>query len=169
MRKRIVFIVMLVAAFLLTTGMTPALADGMRGVTGGIHFTAAAFGMEGWMQSNVHATGEGKASGWLRWQEYNEIDGWRRVIAHPTCVVFSESSGAPAAAFVVQIDSRRGWGEGEPGQYILFWVRDGGTPGRNGDEFTTLTWPPQDAPLDCVYSEPGFIFATIDAGNLVIH
>ena len=89
------------------------------------------------------------------------------MVAHPTCVTFSES--AQAAVFVVQIDSRSGWGEGEPGQYILFWVRDGGTPGWNGDKFTTLTWPPQDTAPDCKYREADFIFATIDEGNLMIH
>lgn len=170
MKKRIVLMLALIATFLLPGGTRPVLADGIRGVTGGIHFTASAFGMEGWMRFDVHAAESGNlASGWLRWQEYNESDGWRHLIAHPTCVVFSESGGAPAAAFVVQIDSKSGWGEGEPGQYILFWVRDGGTPGRNGDQFTTLTWPPQGTAPDCEYSEPGFLFATIDAGNLMIH
>jgi len=170
MKRRIALMLVLVAVFLLPGGTAPALADGMSGVTGGIHFAAPDFGMEGWMRFDVHATGPGDlATGWLRWQEYRESDGWRRVVAHPICTVFGESEGAPAAVVVVQIDSRTGWGEGEAGQYVPVWVRDGGTPGWNGDKFATLTWPPQDTAPDCEYGEPGFIFATIDGGNLMIH
>jgi hypothetical protein len=170
MKARIVFVVVLVAMLLLPGGATPALADGMSGITGGIHFMASAFGIEGWMRFDVHATKPGdSASGWLRWQEYSESNGWRRLVAHSICVTFGESQGAPAAVFVVQIDSKSGWGDGEAGQYILFWVRDGGTPGRNGDRFTTLDWPPQWTAPACEYREADFIFATIDEGNLVIH
>ena len=168
MKARIVLVVMLVAVFLLPGGTVSAGAGGPSKITGGIHFVASAFGMEGWMNFDIHATGPGGgARGWLRWREYSESQGWRHVVAHPICVTFSGS--APTAVFVVQIDSRSGWGEGEQGQYILFWVRDGGTPGRNGDQFTTLTWPPQYEPLACTYTEPSFIFATIDGGNLMIH
>lgn len=167
--KRTVFTLLFI--FTLLFGVSGnAAANGLSGVTGGIHFTAAAFGMEGWMRVNVHATEIGNsATGWVRWQEYNEIDGWRRLVAHPICIVFGESAGAPAAVFAVQIDSKEGWGDGAPGQYILFWTRDGGTPGSNGDEFATLNWPPQDTAPACVYAEPAFLFATIDAGNLMIH
>ena len=84
----------------------------------------------------------------------------------PICVTFSES--AQAAVFVVQIDSRSGWGKESRGIYPV-WVRDGGMPGWNGDKFTTLTWPPQDTAPDCKYREADFIFATIDEGNLMIH
>ena len=169
MRKRICIVSVLIAVLLLASSV-PAWADSPGKVTGGIHFTAAAFGMEGWMRVNVHATGLGDlATGWVRWQEYKESDGWRRLVAHPICVTFGESEGAPAAVFVVQIDSKSGWGDGEAGQYIPFWVRDGGTPGRNGDDFATLSWPPQATVPDCGYREPGFLFATIDEGNLMIH
>ena len=170
MKERIVLVLLLAAVFLLPGGAAPALAGGMRGVTGGIHFTASAFGMEGWMRFDVHATEPGDlARGWVRWQEYSEANGWRRVVAHPVCVAFGESADAPAAVVVVQIDSRSGWGEGDAGQYVPVWVRDGGTPGWNGDQFATLTWPPQDVAPPCEYGEPGFIFATIDGGNLTIH
>src|SRR5512136_2981507 len=122
MKKRI-WIAPVVMMVLLLASSAPAWADSPGKVTGGFHFTAAAFGMEGWMRSDVHATGPGDlATGWLRWQEYNQTDGWRHVVAHPTCVTFGESADAPAAVFVVQIDSRSGWGEGDAGQYIKFWM-----------------------------------------------
>jgi len=169
MRKRI-WIVSVLMALLLLASSAPAWADSPGMVTGGFHFTAAAFGMEGWMRFDVHATGPGDlATGWLRWQEYNQTDGWRRVVAHPICVTFGESEGAPAALIVVQIDSRSGWGDGVAGQYVPMWVRDGGTPGWNGDKFTTASWPPQDTAPDCGYFEPGFFFATIDEGDVMIH
>ena len=95
MKARIVLGVMLVAVFLLPGGTALVLADGMSGVTGGIHFAAPNFGMEGWMRFEVQATGPGDlARGWLRWQEYTESDGWRHVVAHPICVTFGESEGS---------------------------------------------------------------------------
>jgi len=169
MRKR-VWIILVSLTVLLLASSAPAWADSPGKVTGGIHFEALAFGMEGWMRFNVHATGpDDLATGWVRWKEYRESDGWRRVVAHPVCVAFGENEGVPAAVIVVQIDSRSGWGDGSAGQYVPIWVRDGGTPARSGDMFATIYWPPSDTVPDCAYSDPSFIFATMVGGNLVIH
>ena len=50
-------------------------------------------------------------------------------------VAFGEHEGAPAAAFVAEITRVSGWGQGVPGEYAYYWVRDGGTPARQGDQF----------------------------------
>ena len=171
MRKRVLIVWVLIAIVLAFSGSAPAWADAPPKITGGIHFAAPMFGLEdGWMRFSVHAVGPGNlATGWLRWKEYLADEGWRRVVAHPTCVTFDEYEGEPAAVFVVEIDSRSGWGSGEPGQYLKFWVLDGGTPGRKGDDFATLTWPPDFTPPDCDYVDAGFRPFVIDGGNLQIH
>jgi hypothetical protein len=167
MRKATLVAVLL--AVLLLGGGASVLADGHDKVTGGIHFTVAAFGMQGWMRFSIHATGDGGAGGWMRWQEYRESDGWRFVVAEPTCITFGEYEGDSAALYVVRITSISGWGDGAVGQYIPIWVHDGGTPAAAGDEFMTLSWPPQDDPPDCSYRDPSFTFAVVDGGNLTIH
>jgi hypothetical protein len=146
-------------------------ADGHGMVTGGIHFSVAAFGMEGWMRFSIHARGKGDdAAGTTQWQEYREDLGWRRVAAEPTCIAFGEYEGDAAAVYVVRITDISGWGDGEVGQYIPIWVHDGGTPGAAGDAFATLSWPPQDDPPDCSYRNPASPpFAVVDGGNLMIH
>jgi hypothetical protein len=171
MKKRMLIVLVLVAVLLISGGSAPVLAGSPRKITGGIHFMAPMFGLEdGWMRFNVREVGPGNsATGWLRWKEYMEEYGWRRVVAHPTCVTFGVYEGKPAAVFVVEIDSKRGWGDGEPGQYIKFWVLDGGTPGRMGDDFTTLTWPPAGDPPGCDYEDPTFLPFVVDGGNLVLH
>jgi hypothetical protein len=166
--KRIMIATVLLAVLVLGNGAS-LLADGFGKVTGGIHFSVAAAGMEGWMRFSVHATDQGGARGWMRWKEYRESDGWRHVTAEPTCITFGEYAGDPAAVYVVRITQISGWGDGEVGQYIPIWVHDGGTPGADGDEFMTLSWPPQDDPPDCSYRDPSFTFAVVDGGNLMIH
>jgi hypothetical protein len=168
--KKQIRIMSVLLAVLLLAAPPAAQADSPGAVTGGIHFTAAQFGMEGWMRFEVHATGPGTAAtGAVRWQEYNPAFGWRSVVAHAVGMSWGESGGADAAAIVLQIDSRSGWGEGSPGQYVQMWVRDGGSPGLDHDAFATLNWPPQDDPPGCTYADASFVFATIAEGNLTIH
>ncbi|MHB9032317.1 MAG: hypothetical protein ACYC6L_04630 [Anaerolineae bacterium] len=169
MKTKVLYLVALVVLLVFASAAV-ASADAPGKVTGGIHFVVPGSGMEGWMRFDVHATGLGDAAtGSVRWQEYNPIDGWRYVAAHPHCVTFNQLDGQPTALFVLHIDSRSGWGEGTAGQYVALWVVDGGTPGLDGDKFTTPYWPPQDTALSCTYVEPTFFFASIVEGNLVIH
>ena len=182
MKARIVLVVVLVAMLLLPGGAASALAGGTSKVTGGIQFFAEAWGdLRIWQQYSVHQVDPDThaATGHVNWKIYSPTDGWRSIDARATCLaVTAELDGSKTAVVVARIVSKRGWGDGEPGEYARFWVRDGGTPGAKGDQ-----WNNQSASLDPWYefwpanAEPDCESFTPDqttpfdvtAGNLVIH
>jgi hypothetical protein len=174
MKKQLLaMLVLMILAFTLS-GM-PVLADSPRGITGGIGFASPEWGVDrGWIRINVHEVTLEEGRGWARWQEYNTDAGWRRVSSRVKCVAFGEDVGddEQTAVFVVQITSKRGWGALEPGQHVKFWVRDGGTPGSTGDEWSTVFWPADDdytAPACDYESVPADFRVPVSGGNLVVH
>jgi hypothetical protein len=123
MQKRFwVLLISMMAVCLVLGGSVSATADTARKITGGFisrgFFTVA----QGWFNFSIHEVGSGPdgARGWVKWKEYDEDLGWRRVQARAICVAFGEYVGQPAATVVVQIDNRTGWGEGNPGDYMKF-------------------------------------------------
>jgi hypothetical protein len=177
MRKQIFFMLLFLALVLVLDG-SPILADAPRGITGGINFAAPEWGVDrGWIWFNVHEVDPetNLARGGVNWVEYNADDGWRRLSSKVTCVAFGEDVGEDeqTAVFVVQVTRKRGWGPLEPEQYVKFWVRDGGTPGTEGDEWGTPFWPVDD--LDdtvpaCDYEvlSPDYR-VPVSGRNLVLH
>jgi hypothetical protein len=177
MKKRVLIGLVLITLALLLSGI-PAQADSPRGITGSVRFSDPEWGVDkGWLRINIHEVNPEKdeARGQAHWLEYNSDEGWRHVFSQVTCIAFGDDVGqdAQSATFVVQITRKIGWGALEPGQYVKFWVRDGGTPGREGDEWTTLFWPENDdddtVPACGYETAPAEYRVPVNGGNLVIH
>ena len=168
MKMRVLTVLGLVTVFLVSVVSAPSLAKSPRKITGGIQFGPVFALQKGWLRFNVQETdaGSNSATGQVRWKEYKEDEGWRRVTANATCVTFGEDG--QTALVAVQIVRKTGWGLGEPGQWMVFWVHDGGTPGSEGDQFASPLWPPADEDPGCEYFTPGFKIPVV-GGNLVIH
>jgi hypothetical protein len=182
MRKRALFIVSVLAiALLLLGGTTSALAKSHRKITGDFYFPSPpAWGvdLDIWLTLSIHEVdpSTGEARGNCNWRIYHEEWGWRELEAQLVSVAFGEHDGAPAAAFVAEITAVSGWGQGVPGEYAYFWVRDGGTPARKGDQFAINYYSldpfyefyPAGTPPACTYFTP-FLAIDLAGGNLVIH
>ena len=70
------------------------------------------------------------ATGKLNWGVYDyDVREWKRIESDVKYVLFDESQ--KAAMVVSQITNKTGPGEGEPGEYACFWVRDD----EAGDQF----------------------------------
>ena len=175
MNKKFMVKLVLIAALLMALSVASVWADSARKITGGM-YSLGFFNVEqGWFNFNVHEVdpASGEAGGSVHWKEYDEEQGWRFVQAHPICVAFGQYGQNPAATFVVKVDSIRGWRDPAEfeGELMKFWVVDGGTPGRDGDNWSSVgPWPPTDNLDDygCHYQDPFFQFA-VDGGNLTIH
>jgi hypothetical protein len=182
-------VLVLMAVLLMFGGSTSVLAKSARKVTGGVNFEA--FGSRIWMNYNIHETdpATGTAEGRVAWKMYNEgqteNNGWRYLVARVDCVTFGEDvvNGDPqAAVFRGQIISKEGWGPGAPGMWLRWWVRDGGTPSVNVDQWASQLrgafpdefWPENERP-GCDYFWPGVSPNTppqpfdLEKGNLTIH
>jgi len=78
-----------------------------------------------------------EAAGYINWHNVmpNAEEGmptWKGVESEVKYVLFGEDfeAGEPNAVVVItQIVSKEGWGQGEPGQYAYFWMRDGAEAG----------------------------------------
>ena len=115
--------------------------ESQRGIQGELHIP----GVEPWggvtvsMDVDVQETDAAAhtASGHVNWRNYQpdppEGDThWRAVDADARYVFFGadEENGDPNAAVVIaQLKRQDGWGQGEPGEYAYFWLRDGGSEG----------------------------------------
>jgi len=195
MRKRMPILLVLIALPLVLGVSSPTLADGGSGkITGGVNFPAIPEWGDFWLwfRFSVHETepwdDDGytvNADGRISWQIYSGegIGGehWRRLTATPVCVTFDEDTeGNPTAVVVAQITSQSGYkfvDYDEVGRYAKFWVRDGGTPGSEGDlwnvqsyQFPDEFWPEDDPPsCDHALYKPGQQAADVENGNLAIH
>lgn len=181
MKRRILIILVLMGLLLTIGGSAPALAWFPRRITGDIGFTAPPeWGIDLllWIHFSVYEINPVTHRGWgqCSWMIWNEELGWRYLDSRLSCVMFGEHEGKPAAAFVSQIVRRMGWGEGEPGEYAYFWVRDGGTPGSEGDQFGInyysldpfIEFWPEDEPPPCEYLTPDERI-DVEGGDLAIH
>jgi len=108
----------------------------------------------------------GRLTGIVRWVEVNDNLEVRYVRATPTCLSFN--ADGTRAVMTVQIQERLGWGDGTAGQYVNFWLHDGGTPGTGRDQFATPFWPPQDKVPGCTYADASENVITAAAGNFTI-
>ena len=186
MKRRILILLVLVVALFAFTGSTSISSRRRRGITGSVGFYVPewgppqARGVRIWMHYNVREIGRKRrrASGQVSWMIYNELLGWRYVDSSPVCVVFGKHEGKPAAVFVSRIVNKIGWGPGEPGEYAYYWVRDGGTPGSEGDQWGATNyqyepfiefWPADDPP-PCKYFTPDHPPQpiSVQGGDLVI-
>lgn len=139
------------------------------GVSGNLDFSAPDWGLDhGWFHFDVLAPQpEGTMpTGMVRWVEVNTDQAVRYVMAEPRCIAFSEDGRH--AVMTVQITSRRGWGDGEAGQFLNLWLHDGGAPGAGVDQFATPFWPPQAEDPGCAYADQTADVITAVGGDLVL-
>jgi hypothetical protein len=183
MKKRILIALVLVAMFLIPGGSTPALADSPGKVTGLTYFSVPDWGnLRIWLSFDVREVNPvtHKATGLVLAQLYSPTDGWKRLALRPECVVFGkDSDGKKTAVFVVEILRKEGWGQGAPGEHGKWWVRDGGTPGKQGDQWLiqyydpdpdnwTEYWPVTVPAPDCESFKSDDTPLNVARGNLVI-
>ena len=175
MKKRNLMLLVSVALPLMLAGSAPALAGSPRGIVGHIAFQAPfEGGMDLFVDFDVHEVNPDthKATGSCSWTIWHEEMGWRQLDAHPTCVLFDE--GSQTAVFVSRIVHKTGFGQGEPGEYAYFWVRDG-DPDQWSSKIYQATpfyefWP-RGKPPTCEYFDPsdlGRPIFSVELGDLAI-
>ena len=127
-----------------------------RTVNGEIDFSNEEWGITGWLHFDAAEIDPdtNKAAGSVRWVEYDLDNELRYVTADAHCISFGEDG--KSAVLSVQIVDKLGWGDGEPGQWLNFWLHDGGSPGATVDTFSTTFWPPVDAEPGCAYVSPEY-------------
>jgi hypothetical protein len=192
MKKRISILLVLTVFPLLLGASVPGLAWHPRRISGDIGFTVPEWGNpKVWFHFDVLQLSRRTHRAWgqVSWILYNEsLEGeqWRYLTTRPTCVIFGEYQERPAATFVVQIVTKTGFGQGEPGEYAVVWVLDGGTPGSEGDFWAKPSYqdqpdwiefwpeddppacedyPPEDLPEGLIPPQP----VAVQGGDLVIH
>jgi hypothetical protein len=186
MKKRVLGLpLMFVLLFAVAT--IPASAAPARKVTGSIEFTmpfgAVPPGEDPMAQCQAEfdaheAVDGGPAKGSYRWKGYNAYTGWVWADFQVNCVTFGYDEDGPIAVFSGPVtDAGPAWWGVEEGEYLAIWVRDGGTPGRDGDsvgfyigdEPPTFTSDPGcDPGGGGLVGRPLFRFP-VTGGNLVVH
>ena len=127
-----------------------------------IDFTVPEWGLEhGWVSIDMPISDveEEVAEGAVRWVEVNTEQEVRYVEAVPKCVMLSEDG--QAALVAVEITDRWGWGEGEAGQWMQFWLNEA------GNEFASPLFPPSDVNPGCEYVAPANPIPLV-AGDIAI-
>ena len=183
-RRMTVALVTLVTLIIGIAWAPPAQARSQRTITGNVEFPISAWepGLRIWFHFDVQEVrpADHQATGYVSWTIYSPSLGWRYVSGTPTCAAFDKDRGDQSTAvIVVELRSKRGWGAGQPGEFARFWVRDGGQPGHQGDQWGLQSydeanfiefWPATEEP-NCT-SKFYFDWPTpvdIEGGNLTIH
>jgi hypothetical protein len=185
MSKRILVGLLLAAVLLLAVGALPASATAARKVTGDVEFTmpfgAVPPGEDPMAQCraefDAHEAVDGRpVKGSYHWKGYNAYTGWVWANIQVTCVTFDPECQTAVFSGPVTSAGPAWWGV-EAGEYLAIWVRDGGTPGSDGDAigFYIGDEPPAfTADPGCdpggggLVGRPLFRFS-IQGGNLQIH
>ena len=178
MKKRIFIGVSVLVALLTVVGLLTAQAKASPKVTGDVGFES--WGMEidltfSVKESNPAASVKVTAKAGSDYLEYV-----------PICVTFTkDGTGLPIAVMVLKVTqtTRTDVGTGLIGEYGIWMVRDGGTPGTNGDQWTVQSyqdppkewieyWPANEEPPGCEDFNPSLDSnwaQDVVEGNLVIH
>jgi len=175
MKKRIFIGVSVLVALLTVVGLLTAQAKASPKVTGDVGFES--WGMEIDLTFSVKESNPGThaASGKVTAKAASDY-----LEYVPICVTFTkDETGLPIAVMVLKVTqtTRTDVGTGKIGEYGMWMVRDGGTPGTNGDQWTVQSyqdepwieyWPANDKPPGCEdFNSNGA--QDVDEGNLVIH
>jgi hypothetical protein len=183
MNKRLLVPLVLMLSALTLGASSPALTESPRSIEGLVVFHGPwAGGMDIFIDFDVRQIGHHtqRAFGPVRWKIWHADWGWREVDAYASCVAFGENDvGNPTAILVSRILRKRGWGQGEPGEYAYWLLTDGPegdlhsinyyrlddpvTPEDEWYEFFPAGLPPRCEPFDPVEAP-----TTIDMGDLAI-
>lgn len=145
-----------------------------RGITGKVSFPAPPeWGneLDLWIDFDLQEvnTSNHQAAGEIKWRIWNKEAGWRELNSQPSCVLFGEDVGQdPDTAIVVAcIKHKEGWGDGLPGEYAYWWLRDGGDDNLmailNYSDDPWYEFFPKGRPPACEFFEPG-LFIEIGEG-----
>ncbi len=135
-------------------------------VMGDVDFAVPDWGLaEGWAHFEVEQIDDEQetAQGMVRWVEYNDAGELRYVVAEPGCIAFGPDGHT--AMIAVQIDHRYGWGEGESGQWMQFWVNDAGVDGQL--VIASPLFPPANENPGCELKTPEFQITAV-GGDLTV-
>jgi hypothetical protein len=111
------------------------------------------------------------ARGKYNWTIFNPEFGWRSAKSDVICVAYGQDGHN--AAFIARITEINGWGQGVPGEYAYFWLKDGKSTGESDasavnyysfDPFYEF-WPAGDPP-DCNYFDPRPYDIPVIRGNI---
>ena len=146
------------------SGLDTALQSGA--VMGDVDFAVPDWGLaEGWIHFEVESVDaeQETAQGTVRWVEYNDAGELRYVVGMPACIAFGPDGHS--AMISVQIDHRYGWGEGDRGQWMQFWVNDAGPDGQV--VFASPVFPPAEENPGCEVITPEFQIKAIESDLVV--
>jgi hypothetical protein len=128
MRRLVASVLVVVASVLLLGAAPPTETGSPRTIEGLIVFHGPfAGGMDIFIDFDVRQIDpyNQRATGPVRWKIWHKERGWREVDAVASCVQFGvDEAGNPTAILVSRILRRRGWGQGEPGEYAYWLLRD---------------------------------------------
>jgi hypothetical protein len=166
MSRKILILMMIMVILLAAIPMTQAKTS--RGISGSVSFPAPPeWGVELdlWIDFDLREVNASthRATGEIDWRMWNEELGWRQLDSHPVCVLFGEDVGEDADTVIVvtRIQQKEGWGDGLPGEYAYWWLRDDG----DNDQMAILDYSydpwyeffPRGKAPDCEYFTPGLI------------
>lgn len=150
--------------------LSPAeIAAKQYAVKGDFHFMAPAWGnLAISFHIDVHEINPQthEASGPVNWTIYSPTpqeggSGWRTLESQAKYAIFgAEIPGADpdTVVLITQITAQNGWGQGKPGEYAYFWLKDGGKS--TGDQWGNVSYklapwteyfPANDPPLVANY------------------
>lgn len=130
-----------------------------------------------------------EASGYINWHNVmpdpeEGMPTWKGVETEARYIFFGEDVGDTVDAVVVitQITAKEGWGQGEPGEYAYFWLRDGGdtAPDQWGNRSFSfdpfLEFFPEDSPpveegyftLEDLHTEDPVLPINVELGDIEI-
>lgn len=119
-------------------------------VKGDIHFMVPEWGnLAISFHVDVHEINSAthEASGPVNWSIYSftpqEGGNWRILETQAKYALFgAEIPGADSdtVVLITQITSHNGWGQGEPGEYAYFWLKDSGQPDGKGDQWGDISY-----------------------------
>lgn len=89
-----------------------------------------------------------QAAGTFNWRIFSPTPqeggtGWKGVDSQVRYAIFGKDikdADPNSVVVITQITSHSGWGQGEPGSYAYFWLKDSGLPDGQGDQWGMLSY-----------------------------
>ena len=139
MKRQALCLGILLTVLLATTACSPTLAPAPRLIGGGVRYTQPVgaeneFMAPCWATFAIQADAKGDVTGLYHWLTIPFPGVVGILEGEVLCVDFSETEAGPEAVFSVRITRLENWPDfGCSVNYAKIWIRDGGTPGTEGD------------------------------------